>query len=254
MINGYFTIRALVGCNPISTFTTWVSTFIASLGGSHSGGSGSWMIGRMAGVSSFFGYGREDTAKGRNPGNLGGLKTLGFLSLIAIPRLGQFFSDRRPCKGEIVFQKWERFHLVSYTWQWGQLEYRPHHTLLFGDVGWCDMILNCWIKQGGSMAGIYRACWWSMWVRVVLLSTAKLAIAVGSGEEVRWWRLKMHVMKMAGGVNEFYSWRDAKCSWRDSVFLVRSIGSQVYEFLGHEILIDWYICSSSGLLPASTLF
>lgn len=122
-----------------------------------------------------------------------------------------------PVIGGLTSGKWfflilKRFHSAGYTWQWGRIEYCPHHALLFGHVGRCDMILSRRIKQGGSIAGIDRACWWSMWVSIALLSVAKLTIVIGSGEEVQWWRLKMQVREMAGDANAFYSWRDAKSS------------------------------------------
>jgi len=87
-------------------FATQVSTFIEALGGSSLGDSGFWMIGRRVGVTSFFGFVILDTVRSRNPRTLGGLKTLGFPSFIAILHLGQFFGDQRPCKQEVASPKW----------------------------------------------------------------------------------------------------------------------------------------------------
>lgn len=72
---------------PIPTLVTWVGTFLADPDNRRLGGSGSWKKGRIARVSSFLGSGGKDTDRRQNPSTLGGLKTMGFPTLIALPGL-----------------------------------------------------------------------------------------------------------------------------------------------------------------------
>jgi len=158
MISDFFIVWSLVGCRTLSAFTTQVSTSIEFPSGSNPGDSAFWMVSKMAGITSYIGLGRVDAARGRNPRTLSGFKTLGFPSLITILRSGRFFSDHRPCKWEVVFSKWEQYHLVSYTWPRGQIEYCPHHALLFNELDPCDMILSRRIKQGGYIVMTDQEC------------------------------------------------------------------------------------------------
>lgn len=107
MISGFFIVWSLVSCRPLSTFATLVSTFTKAPGGSSSRDSIFWMVAMMERVTSYIGSGRGDVARGQNLGSLDSLKTPGFPSLDTILCLGWFIGDRKPCKKEVVFPKWE---------------------------------------------------------------------------------------------------------------------------------------------------
>lgn len=160
MFSGLLIVASIAGCKQWETFATWVFTFIVVPRGNSVRDLVFWMKGRMVGASAHICLGRENAAKGKKLGNLNGLKTRSFSSSFSILHAEWVFSDCTPCNWEVVFSILERFHSMSSMWQWGQMEYHPLRTLLFGDVDQCDMILNHQILQARSTDWIDPACYW----------------------------------------------------------------------------------------------
>lgn len=162
----------------------------------------------------------------------------------AIPLLGWYIDYHRPFKREVVFLKQEQFHPPFYTWPRGRIEYHPHRVLFFSALDLCDMILNRQIKQGGSTV---RNDWACRCVQVGKRWASKhCSTAIGSSEEIWWVEIKVQAQMRAGIVDAIYSWWDAKFAWLESLITTHSTGTWVRGLFGPEILLDWYLFSSSS--------
>lgn len=76
------------------------------------------------------------------------------------------------------------------TWQWGQEENHPYHTLTSMKVGGRNIYIHHWISQGNSTVQIARAGLRILAVNGQQLFIAIWSISVRSINKVQWSRLK----------------------------------------------------------------
>lgn len=172
---------------------TQVNTFITDPWGNSPGVLVFRMTGRMVGASSHIGSGRKDAVRGQKLGTLGSLETRGLSSLFTIPRLGRF-----PVIASLASGKWF-FHLGSDSIQrapcgngvgWNTTLIARYCSATLTGAIWSSSVGSCKVDL---WMGLIEHVGGSIWVNIMLLSKKILAVAVGSGEEVRQLRLKMQV-------------------------------------------------------------